>query len=240
MIWASIALLLAQGFPFPGPAFVTSGGGGGAITVIDHNIMSPNAGGPATAAVTLNCTGANFAVIAISIWNGGSENAPTDSSLNPWTLLGTWLSIDASNGDLLGVYYSVNPTVTSSQTFQTTDYIPTLAAACFSNVATSTPLDKTAQAKLDTGSDTAIQPGSITPTANGELIISAFSFAHASSSTTVNSSLTRLNTLNALYATTPGLSLAYYVQPTAAAINPTWTAGTTQTNGIGTVIGSFK
>ena len=223
----------------PGPGGTTSGGGGGTITITDHNVMSPNAGGFATASVTLNCSGANFAIIAISIWSSGGYNTPTDSNGNVWTQLGTWLTIDASNGDSMGVFYSVNPTVSNGQVFQTFDYIPTLGAACFSNVFTASPLDKTSQASLDTGSDATIAPGSQTTTTNGQLIFSVFSFAHASS-VTIPTSFTLINTQNALYATIPGLSFAYYIQPTAGAINPSWAAGTTQINGIGTIMGTFK
>ena len=63
-----------------------------------------------------------------------------------------------------------------------------------------------------------IQPGSITPTANGDLIITVASQGSGSvTSVSVNSGFALLTSSTAA----PGY--AYLVQTTAAAINPTWT-----------------
>jgi hypothetical protein len=161
--------------------------------------------------------------------NNGSTGAIaiSDSSGNTWT------QVEQTYGGSQGIYaaYVANPTVTSTMTFTVGSGAvnESFVVMGFSGAATSSPLDATAgTVKNSAGAGTTIQAGSITPSANGEVVITcAGNFPATDSVLSVNSSFTAV--------TVPGVNGSYYstgmaqlVQTSAAATNPTWTmnAGT--------------
>ena len=112
-----------------------------------------------------------------------------------------------------------NPAVSSSQTFHVdcdTGY-PLICVMAFSGAASS-PLDQSSNNKVDV--DGGIQPGSITPSENNCLVVTAListdeapsvDSGFAADSVALSSNVTY------------GGGIAYLVQATAAAVNPTWT-----------------
>ncbi len=85
---------------------------------------------------------------------------------------------------------------------------------------------------------TTLQPGSVTPSENNELIVTGLGF-YPSGVLSVNSSFTISDQVNYVSSAAMGLGAAYLVQGTAGAVNPTWTDSTTATS-LAAVIATFK
>lgn len=182
---------------------------------------------------TINTGGANLIVIAVTDYVGlSSSPTPTCSQGN--TYLGL-TGQQASGFTHIRLWYAFNPTTNAAHTFTspTTGQIrhPTILVAAFSG-AQSSPVD---QQSGNTGS-TPISTGSITPSQNDELIISAVGF-NATGGATVNESMTETNDIE--YASGVNLAgvMAYKIQTTATAINPTWTLASSES---AAVVASFK
>jgi hypothetical protein len=170
-----------------------------------------------TATATLNATGANFIVVAVS--SAPVSGTVTDSNKNTWTAL-TQYGV-SGQGVGIRLFYVYNPVVNSGQTFTFSDVAavyPSIAVAAFSGVAAS-PFDAQNGSFVVAGAGTH-QTGSISPSADGELLISATGNS-STSADTIDSSFTVIEHQN--YSAGFGLSLAYLAQTTAAPVNPAWT-----------------
>ena len=209
---------------------------GNAWTLLANNTAAENGTTSATTTPALNCTGATLLIVGVSAYN----QFPTvsDSKGNTWT---SAVSNSANSPNLAAIYYVyVNASqVSASQTFTITDGSNNYSnefAACFSG-AKSSPLDQTNNAFVGAG-NFSVQPGSITPTVNGELLLTALDNATGPAAT-INSGFTVTNAV--AYGgggTSNAGGMAYLVQGTAASINPTWSWGGVGDAGT-TVIASF-
>jgi hypothetical protein len=183
----------------------------------------------------LNTNGANFILVAAAaVIHAGTV---TDSNRNTWTALPP--NGLAGNGAGMHLFYCYNPIVSSAQTFTYSDpgiVYPSIAVAAFSGVAAN-PFDVQNGSYVFSGSGT-VQTGSITPTQDGELIISAIG-DQSNSADSINNSFNIIEHQN--YGNGFGISLAYLIQGAAAPINPSWTMGT-QTPGAyqAYTVASFK
>lgn len=218
-----------------------TGGGGGGIAVVAHT----SAGSTNTTSVTtaaINTTGADLLVMASSACSSncgfsGSETV-TDSKGNTWTSL---TAKDANNA-YVRLYYSKPTSVGSGHTF-TFSYTgannyPALAVLALSGT-NATPLDQQA-AGGSAGSGTTLQPGSATPGVNNEILITAIS-DYTPATFSINSGFTIADQEAALsQGSNMGVALAYFVQGTAGALNPTWTSNVSQTTGMSSVMATFK
>jgi len=131
------------------------------------------------------------------------------------------------------LFYVKNPIVGSGHTFTFTgvdNYSP-FAVLAFSGTDTTSNVDQ----ENGAGGSSPLAPGSITPTADNEVIVAAIG-GHQSS-VSIDSGFTL--TINGANAANYGVALAYKVQTTAAAVNPTFTASGTGT-GMAATIASFK
>ena len=187
-----------------------------AIALVSHTSVQ-GAGSGTTGAI--NTTGATLEVAIIS----DSSGTPTltDSLGNTWVQIGTY-EVDGNSDALIGVFYVSNPTVGASQTFSiATCNFCTLAVAAFSGTATSSVLSGHTQGNSASGSS--INAGSITPPANNYLFVAGAVANNSNSLSSIGSSFTITD--NGAY--NPGVAesgaLAYFVQGTAGALNPTWT-----------------
>lgn len=218
---------LAQSIPFPGPGRASVGGGTN-ITWIASNH------GAATSSTTgaigsTNTTGANFCVVAISYYPGASGviTSVTDSPGNTYTAL--TVSSDAVNTATV-LFYAKNATPSATHTWAISGNntpFPGSTVACFNNVNTTTPFGHESGA---TGLVTAtLQPGSITPSSNGALIVSVLGLCGGSASTfAIDSGMSApsASEISPFAAgSSCGAAISYKIQGTAAAINPTWTYG---------------
>ncbi len=161
-----------------------------------------------------------------------------DSKGNTWTqLTGYNTGADA----YVKVWYVANPIVGTGHTFTvgTGGSVDASAyIAGFSGVVTSAPFDQ--QNGATVASSATIQPGSITPTQADCLIICGLSSYDASALTaTINSGFTITDQAGFSSGNYFGGGLAYLVQSTASAVNPTWAAGSSFTNAAA-AIASFK
>lgn len=203
---------------------VASGGGGGSPwSVIGTGIAAGSSnGGSSVTSGTYNTTGASLILLATSTF--GSHPTPTDSKSNTWTLAKT---VTASDSSQLSLWYCASPTTDAAQTFGVSgaSTFPSVAALAFSGGAGGV----TDQSNSAISSASSLQPGSITPTANAELIVSAFYF-NVSATPTVNSSFSTPLESNHLNGECLGLCFAYLIQTTAVAVNPTWTLGSANPN----------
>jgi hypothetical protein len=206
-----------------------------AIALVAHAIaQSPNSGGVTTTGVTT--TGASLLVVAIASYNGITipvGGALTDSNSNTWYYLPGFAG--ASTG--IQFYFAVNPTVGAAHTFTVSaaggSYL-SLAMAAFSGTNAATPWQPILPDA--SGTVTSLQPGSVTPSVNGALAITAFGSGPSSSHSltlAINSSYTITDQISSTNGNNGCiLGFAYLVQATAAAVNPTWSWGGASTNGL--------
>lgn len=166
----------------------------------------------------IDTTGANFIIVTIAYY----QVVPTflDSAGNTWTLVRT--DVQATN-DHLRTYICYSPITSATHTFSANgsggNTYPAIAISSWSGVLSS-GLDK--QSGAGANSASSIQPGSITPTVNKELLICVFASDNAAtSSQTINSPFTKIEGFGS-QPFSLGVGMAWYIQPTAGAINPTW------------------
>lgn len=204
-----------------------------AYALVTNTIATGGANSETTSGI--NTTGASLIVVGVTSWEGSTIGAVTDSRSNTWNAL----TAQAVAGDpRTQLFYSINPTVGAAHTFTytATDYVGAITVAAFSGADLSAPFDQENGASSESMSS--LQTGSITPTENNELVVTATNHNQASGTFTINSSMTITNQTPAAGANY-GTALAYIIQTTAAAINPTWTFGGGSQNSA-VVIASFK
>jgi len=176
------------------------------ITLVAHTAKQ------ATTTDAINTTGANLLVL-VFIENGPCTATPTDSYSNTWTQGTIAAAAGLTNGVL---WWAQNAIVGTGHTFTCSGSFSSLGVIAVSGAKTTSAFDKQAVAST---SGTSLQPGSITPTTDGQLIVEGVGF-YADTFNTIDSGMTILDQVFA----DPGhcgLGLTYKVQSTAAAINPT-------------------
>jgi len=188
------------------------------------------AGSVASAAVTtsvVNMTGANLIIIGITMYNGaGGTSAPSDSTgSNTWTPLTEYGNI-TPNYFTTQLYYCSPCTTSSSQTFSASATnaftYPVIAVAGFSGASSSSVFDQQ-NGNTNAGTATTIQPGSITPGGNGYIIVTMLDGGATTGGFSINSSFAISDSLAYSSGNYLATAMAYYFQPSAGAINPTWT-----------------
>lgn len=182
-------------------------------------------GGTGSAVTTsaIDSTGATI-LIAVTSYKTGTITV-TDSKSNTWT--GLTQRIGAGGGGVIcQIFYAVNPTVGASHTVTGTagaSTFPAIAVAAFNTVLTSSPFD------VQNGAGDTGATGSITPSVNGELLISGM--ATSATPTAVSTSISTIpqfgiaNAIATVPGTSFGVSLAWNCLGTAAAISTTWSSG---------------
>lgn len=189
----------------------------GAISLVAHTSAASSGGALSLTTGSVNTAGANFIVIAVSFYNNIAQTV-SDSNSNTWTALTQY-----GSGNNIRLFYCISCTVGSGHTFTTTSSSSSyqaIAVEAFSGVANN-PFD--VQNGGGTFTTCVCQPGSITPSQNGELIISAI-VDGSTTSVSVDSSMTITDQQFYSNGNALGGALAYLVQPAAAAINPSWTS----------------
>lgn len=204
-----------------------------AIALVTSIDAAPGNGGGTTG--SFDSSGGDLIVVGISSY-GMPTASVTDNKGNTYTALtGT---ANGPSGAACKLYYCANPTVGTGHTVTFSQGLsyPVISVAVFSGVTTTSPFDVENGANSTT--NTSLAPGSVTPTANGEVLISVLSLAAAYSGLGIDSSFSIAQSQAYSGGNNMGGAIAYYVQPTAAAINPTWSW--TSSVGCATTIASFK
>lgn len=159
----------------------------------------------------INTTGANLIVIAMV---GGNDITASDNKGNTYTEL----TLQNQGGDKVRLWYCFNPTVGSGHTFHQTWSYECIFAAAFSGVASS-PFDQ--ENGAGSASATSLQPGGITPSEDNCLVITGLMAGLTNTLHTVNGGFTITNSINGVNGVNYGGAMAYLIQTTAAAANPT-------------------
>lgn len=175
---------------------------------------------------SIDTTGADLLLVFVSDRNDAdTDPAPTDSKSNIWTALSSNVVAGGERGKW---YYSKNPTIGSGHTFSWdvtgTGAGPAIAVLAFSGSNLSAPFD---QQTANTNFGTTIAPGSQTPTNDNELIVQGISFnTSQTAAPSVNGGYTFAGTTadyRNLTGNSRGIAVAYLIQGSKAATNPTWT-----------------
>jgi hypothetical protein len=195
------------------------------------------AGGGAFTTDPIDTTGVDLLVVCVVNLNGGGTYS--DSNSNSWTSIGPVGSASAMN---LTIFAKWHPTVGSGHTFSVSASpgIPkgSMVVLGYSgSLVASTAIDQSSGDVIE--SSTTVQAGSITPLADGELIVSAVAMdgVAGGNQLSINLGYTELFELpwsgdhNAL-------AVASLIQTVAAATNPTWTC--TDVTEMISIITSFK
>lgn len=193
------------------------------------HVQTPTADTTATATSTNQVLGTATAGNAIMVgWRyAGSGRTVTlsDNIGNTYTS-NAIEAFDAADGSTVGIGYALNIGAGSTTvTFGISGLAASLRMSVseFSGVATSSAIDKTAGAS---GNSTTPASGSVTPTTNGQLF---YAVCHSGSATTYTAGTDfTLNTAIPSGAGSQRLATERYIQPTAAAHNGNFTAGSSQ------------
>lgn len=177
---------------------------------------------------TTDISGADLIVFTVSSFNGAGALTYTDGGLNNGNAI-PLTNVDGFSSTRLRNYYIKAPVTSATWTplFSATSAFCVVTMSAWSGSDTSSPFDK--ENGNAANAVTSLQPGPITPSTNGQLIISGF--IDAAGTATVNSGFTITDQAAVLG------TQAYLVQSSAATINPTWSFSST--NAIA-VVSSFK
>lgn len=185
----------------------------------------------------INTTGADFIAVVLAYYTVNPISGISDSKSNSFSPL----TVQSTTASAAGrIFYIHNPAVGSGHTFSagtTADY-PSIEAAAFSGSLAS-PFD--VENGANTNLATSLATGSITPGSANELVIAGISFDgnFSGSNPTIGGGFTITDATGAGSLNAFGGGLAYLIQTTATAANPTWTgAGAGGT--AAAVIASFK
>lgn len=222
VILASISTADAQvGLPWPGPGTPASSGSGGP-SLVTHVGGTPSSNTGFTSAPVDTST-STLLVASCSFFNGSSDCALADSKTNTWVGPISTLWRDAAGSRQIYMWYAYTPTVGTGHTFT---FSCSPAVACFPSgmvLAFKGTVGTTVDQSNGTASGVGgASPGSITPTANNEVVVSSALSTDAAASFSVDSSMTITDQTAFNGSFNEGGAAAYIVQGTAGAINPTW------------------
>lgn len=186
--------------------------GGGSSLIANTSKRSTDGNGITTDAI--NTTGATLLVIGLSYHDGTSPTI-SDSKSNTWTALTARGGVSANATRL---YYCLGGTVGTGHTFTVagTGIYPAIAVQAFSVM---TAFDQ--ESGASNGAASTLQPGSLTPAVNNSILVTAVA-SNQATSPTIDSGFTSTDAIPFTSAQNYSVGLAYKIQTTAAAENPTW------------------
>lgn len=171
----------------------------------------------------IDTTGADLLVVSTS---GGAETL-TDSKSNTWTPITAYGPGGAT--PVSELWYVRGGSVGAAHTFTANvGGFSIVAVSAFSGSAIS-PLDQETGGFTGAGT-TSRQNGLITPSENNELIVSMLSLSGDTSNTAIDSGFTLTDSMDAIAFVEYGGAMAYIIQTTAAAVDPTWSWTSSQKN----------
>ncbi len=188
-----------------------------------------------TSSPGIDTSGANLILISEGHDTDLVQVQPTDNKSNtyfPRVQTGT------ASGLSLIIWECVNPTVGTGHTFSisNTGKFPQIYVAAFSGAAAS-PFDQSNNSS-DLDPTTNIQPGSVTPSEDNELIFTGTMNLGAGLS--IDSGFTIVDSDDFGPGNNYGGGIAYLIQTTATAENPTWSMTSYTINAKSAVIATYK
>lgn len=205
-----------------------------AYSLVAHvSLLSTDGNGLTSASI--NTTGADFIVFVVIANNTISVSDSQGGNSNTWNLDVQETTFDRT------FLYTCSPThVGSGHTFTITgtSVFPAGFVAAFSGSAAS-PFDQSNHNAALAG--TTIQPGSITPGQDNELLIAGVYYQNGTDpAASVDLSFTITDQSQSSGGQHLGGGLAYLIQTSAAAKNPSWSRNTGSADFFGAVIASYK
>jgi hypothetical protein len=190
--------------------FLAAGAGPSGFTLLSNTEVVGEDGGTSGA---IDTTGAKLLVVHVSSYSGAGSVAVSDSKGNTWVP-----RTPQDEGETMSqIFDCVSPTTDAAHTFTITGTGSFAAAQveAWGN-------DSDVEFGGESGAD-GLTPGSVTPDADGALVVTGVS-GSASASTYAASGFTVSDSADYNVSTNEGGAMAYLVQTSAAAANPTWTA----------------
>lgn len=207
-------------------------------------VASTAKGATNDATVTTNAidtSGATLLVLTVHAYLAHPFTAtPSDSKANTWTRIRSQDSNNAGADPTVELYYSLNPTVGAGHTFSFNPGSggPVVCVGAFAGSHASAVVDQSNGAGLFANNTSQVS-GSITPTADNCLVISALCQISAGATPAVSGgSLVVLASAPSVSAQCVGGAMAYEIQTTAAARQASW-SWTGNSGGSSALIGSF-
>ena len=201
-----------------------------AYALINHVEAGLGANGGTTGSI--DTTGASFLVLNVSYYDPGTAPTISDSKSNTWSAL----TLQSSTGSSR-LYYCASPSVGTGHTFSAngTGSYPSLQVLAFSG-SHGTPFDQ--QNGATSAGATSLATGSITPSEDNELVIAGLVHGdNTAGAVSIDGGFTAYK--NAFSSgNNMGGGIAYLIQTTATAANPSWSV-TTSTQ-LAATIASFK
>jgi hypothetical protein len=213
-----------------------------AFALVAHRIdaLGSLVGGAKTSG-TFDSTGATLLVVGILF--PVSNNGPiiTDSKGNTWHEL-----IEASDGMGAGDtqwWYAWNPTVGSGHTVTITGQLSlatksSVVIAAFSGARSAVDPFDVQNSATTNGGNGPVSPGSITPAEPNELVLSVCEWESSGGTVSIGSGFTITDQID-VGASNYGTALAYKIQTSAGAENPSWSSSVAQAE-MQAVVASFK
>lgn len=186
-----------------------------AIALVTHT-LAQSADTNTVTTSSIDTTGADLLVVAVTWSTGGTFTNLTDSKTNTWTQL----TAKTASGVSTSFFYAKNATVGSGHTFSAngTAFFPSIAVAAFSGSDLTAPVD--VENGGTTASGTSLATGSVTPGQDNELVIFACGDAWTGTIAVDVGSITDQAAI--VGGTAFALAMAYQIQTTATARNPSW------------------
>lgn len=197
-----------------------------ATVVCTHHgaAQTPTLSGGSGASTNIGNTTGDTLLVVVVIENSGSVT-PTDSTDGCASPCNTWVAVPntAQTATIASKqWYVKNPTVGTNHTIVAPNTNLAVAVAAIACSGT----DTTANADQSTSANSVgnpINPGSITPTVDNEVVVT--SHGGNSSTFSIDSPYTITDSLNFVAGQAYAVALAYNVQTTAGATNPAWSYG---------------
>ena len=185
------------------------------------SVAGPNTGGSTFTLGPINTVGADL--IVVSSAGSNSSTLPIDNVTNVWNVILT---------GVVNLWYAWNAITSSAHTFTlNNDYYSSGAVLAYSgSLKSSAPLDQHSAASAN-------QPGSITPTTSGQLIVAGACLQSSNPPYTINQGFTVETQKDYIAGVNFGVVAADLIQGAAAALNPTFLPSASMS---GSAIASFK
>lgn len=214
-----LSLIVSTIFLLPGDAsarrYVRIQKRAGTATYTFKNSLSAVFGAIGGTTSSMDTSGSNLLVACI--WDlAAAGNNISDSKSNTWTALTA-----QTNANLSSVcYYVLNPTVGTGHTFTTTSHFVGVGVLAMSTSGGTPVFDQ--QSGSAQNSPGTIQPGSLTPTVNNSLVVTAMGSFNGTTGPSMPTGYTQVASNTTSTAEAGGMG--YKIQTTASAENPTWTS----------------
>lgn len=181
---------------------------------------------------SIDTTGASLLVLALA-YIQGAQPTISDNYSNTWT--GLTAQENAGAGGAVRLFYVANPFTGAGHTFTTTGAVgyPAIFVNAYNGARTSAPFDQ--QNGAQTSSAVTLATGSVTPTTNGQLVITGVGTNGTPSS--INGGFTITNSSATVNGQAFGGGIADLIQTSIVAANPTWTMS--GASGIAAAIATF-